>query len=493
MTVDPAADPRDRALERALHALERLEARLDSVDRAAREPIAVIGLGCRFPGADGPDAFARFLEEGGDAVGPAPPARVAMGLPAALHGGYFDDVAGFDPRPFGLTDDEALAMDPHQRLLLEVASEAVEDAGLAGGALAGSRTGVWLGLGAQNADYSWWLMQAGRRPGAAVVGGTFHSLMAARLSYLLDLRGPALVVDAACASGLVAIQLACESLRRRECDAAVAVAVNLVLSPLVSAAVESAGLLSRAGRCRSFDAAADGFVRGEGCGAVVLKRLSDLRPGEAVWAVIHGGAVGQDGRGNGLTAPNGPAQEAVLARALAAAGVAPARVGYVEAHATGTRLGDAIEAQALGAVYGAGRGRPLAVGAVKPNLGHLEAASGMAGFVKTVLALARRRIPPTPHLSALNPEIDPAGLGLEVVTAPRPWPEDAPFAGVSAFGMGGTDAHLILGPAPGPDHPPPSAARSADPARYRRRRFWPEEAGAAPSPTQRGSDRGKTQ
>lgn len=485
------------ALHRALNALERMQARLEAVQHAAREPIAVIGLGCRFPGANGPEAFADFLEAGGDAVGDVPAERAApfaaVGVEGVRRGGFFADVASFDAGCFGLSDIEALAMDPHQRLLLEIAWEALADAGLMGDALAGTRTGVYLALGAQNSDYAWWCLTDPKRLNGQVIGGSFHSLMPGRLSYLLDLRGPSLVVDAACSSSLAAVHLACQSLRRRECDTALVAAVNLVLSPLVSLAVHQNGLLSPSGRCRSFDAGADGFVRGEGGGVLVLKRLSDVAAaGMQPWAVILGSAIGQDGHGNGLSAPHGPAQEALLRQALAEADVEPTAVGYVEAHATGTRLGDAIEAQALSAVYGARRDRPLHIGAVKPNLGHLEAASGMAGLIKVIMAMQRRLIPPTLNIERLNPDIAPAELQLEVVTTPTDWPTDATLAGVSAFGMSGTSAHVIVGPATlTPDSPPAKdgglgrmmrRSRPLSPP-FQRRHFWPGDP-ITPSPVE---------
>jgi acyl transferase domain-containing protein len=469
--VTDRATAEAEALRRALNALERMQSRLEAVQQAAREPIAVIGLGCRFPGADGPEAFADFLETGGDAIGEVPTERAApfatVGLESVQRGGFFADVARFDAGRFGLSDAEALAMDPHQRLLLELAWEALADAGLADGTLAGTRTGVYLALGAQNNDYAGWLLNDPQQLNSHVIGGSFHSLMPGRLSYLLDLRGPSLVVDAACASALTVLHLASQALRRRECDTALVAAVNLVLSPLVSLAVQQSGLLSPSGCCRSFDAGADGFVRGEGGGVLVLKRLSDaIAAGDQPWAVILGSAIGQDGHGNGLSAPHGPAQEAILRQALADAGIEPAAVGYIEAHATGTRLGDAIEAQALGAVYGVNRPHPLRVGAVKPNLGHLEAASGMAGLIKVMLAMQRRIIPPTLHIERLNPDIDPAEL--EPVTVPTPWPEGA-LAGVSAFGMSGAGAHVIVGPTSNPRR-----SRPLSPP-FQRRRFWPDD------------------
>jgi acyl transferase domain-containing protein/acyl carrier protein len=449
LTSNPQAD----MLGRALDALEQVQNQLERERAAQNEAIAVVGLGCRFPDVDGADAFVAFLDNGGDAVREIPGQRNARfagdELQHLRRGGFFEDVAGFDADFFGLSDEEAVAMDPHQRLLLEVAWQALEDAGAAGGSLAGTCTGVYLGLGAQNSDYAWWLLNDSKMLDRHAIAGSFHSLMPGRLSYLLDLRGPSMVVDAACASGLAAVHLACQALRRRECDAAIAAAVNLVLSPLVSLAVQRSGLWSENGHCRAFDATADGFVRGEGCGVLVLKRLSDaIAQGDAIRGVIYGSAVGQDGRSNGLTAPNGPAQEAVIRRALEQSGIAPAQVGYVEAHATGTLLGDAIEAEALGTVYGPGRVAPLLIGALKPNLGHLEAASGMAGLIKTLLSVERRSIAPTLHHAQLNPDIDTVRSRITVVTRRTDWPENSPYAGVSAFGMSGTNAHLVVGPAP---------------------------------------------
>ena len=453
------SDPQ-RLLAQALDALDRVQAQLESERAAAREPIAIVGLGCRFPGADDASAFADFLANRRDAVRELPAARAARFAshphPALRRGGFFEEVAGFDAGFFGVSDEEALAMDPHQRMLLEVAWQALEDAGEAGGSLAGTNAGVWLGLGAQNSDYAWWQLEDAARLDRHAIPGSFHSLMAGRISYLLDLRGPSLVVDAACASGLAAVHLACNALRQRECDAALAGAVNLVLSPLVSAAVERNGLWSATGRCRAFDANADGFVRGEGCAVVLLKRLSDaLASGDAIRAVIHGSAVGQDGRSNGLTAPNGPAQEAVMRQALRNARIDAKHVGYVEAHATGTRLGDAIEAEALANVYGTGRAAPLQVGALKPSLGHLEAASGIAALAKAIIALETGSIPATLHHAAATPDV--SATGLSITSQATSWPHDAPYCGVSAFGMSGTNAHAILGPAPASKAPASTA------------------------------------
>ncbi len=475
----PGEGGNEAALRRALSALERMQARLTASQQAAREPIAVVGLGCRFPGSRGPEGFADFLQAQGNAICEVPDPRArwfaAAESPAARRAGFFQDIASFDPGRFGLSDAEALAMDPHQRLMLEVAWEALADADVTLDALRGSRGGVYLALGAQNSDFAWWWLHDRQRLDGRLIGGSFHSLMPGRLSYLLDWRGPSVVLDAACASALTALHWACQSLRQGEIPLALVAAVNLVLSPLVSHAVARNGLLSPTASCRSFDASADGFVRGEGVGVLVLKRLSDaLAANDRPWALILGSAIGQDGHGNGLSAPHGPAQAQLLRQALAVAGVSPAAVGYVEAHATGTRLGDAIEAQALGAIYGSGRDSPLRVGAVKPNLGHLEAASGMAGLLKVIMALQRRIVPPTLHLSQLNPDIDAEDLGLEFVTRQTDWSDQAQrLAGVSAFGMSGAGAHVIVAPAAAP-----RASRPLEPA-FQRRRLWPDDLNVA--------------
>ncbi len=430
---------------------------------ASREPIAVVAAGCRFPGgADDPEAYWRLLRDGVDAVGPVPAAR--WGAEGAGTGrAYSHDMAclegidGFDAAFFGISPREASAMDPQHRLLLEVAWEAVERAAWSPRLLAGSQTGVFIGI--YSDDYAQERLY--RRAAEQIDGhgglAMMRSLAAGRIAYALDLHGPVMALDAACASSLLAIHLACRSLRDGECDRALAGGVNLVLSPEITLALCQMKALSPSGRCRTFSADADGFVRGEGCGVVALRRLSDaVRDGDPVLAVIRGSAVNHDGRSNGISAPNGTAQQDVLRAALADAGVPAASIGFVEAHGTGTSLGDPIELRALGAVYGADRAAPLPVGSAKTNFGHLEAAAGVAGFLKVVLALLQGEVPPNLHFTAPNPHVAWDSLGLAVPVVPQPFAaSDAPLRGaISAFGMSGTNVHLILEAAPELDDAP---------------------------------------
>ena len=327
-------------LARTMAAMEALQQRLKAQADREREPIAVIGLGCRFPGVGGPDAFAAFLARGESAIGRLSPARIAEGSGpgAAIYqtGGFFPDVSAFDAEAFGLNADEALAMDPHLRFLLEVTRDAIDDAGLGGKRLAGTRTGVFLALGAQNSDYATALMSADGEHARHAIAGSFHSLMTGRISYHFDLRGPSFVVDAACASSLVAVDLACQALRRGDCETAIVGAVNLILSDAVSRAIDRHGLWSKQGCVSSHDERADGFVRGEGVGVLVLRRASDAtRQENPVRAMILGAATGQDGHGNGIAAPNAPAQLAVIERALKQAAVSAGAIAHVECHATG--------------------------------------------------------------------------------------------------------------------------------------------------------------
>ncbi|UQX09680.1 type I polyketide synthase [Candidatus Mycobacterium methanotrophicum] len=434
---------------------------------SADDPVAVIGVGCRFPGdVFGPEGFWRFLGDGRCAVGEVPPDRWAGfddGSPevaAALSGttrwgSFLTDIDAFDAEFFEISPREAAKMDPQQRLLLEVAYEALEHAGLRADSLRQSRTGVFVGACAGEYGYlaSMDLSQVDAWSGT---GGAL-SIIANRLSYFLDLRGPSVTVDTACSSSLVAVHLACQSLRAGESSLAVAGGVNLLLSPAVTRSFDVAEAMSPTGRCHAFDAGADGFVRGEGCGVVVLKRLADaVADGDPVLAVVRGSAVNQDGRSNGLMAPNPAAQMDVLRAAYANAGIEPRQVDYVEAHGTGTLLGDPIEARALGRVLGRGRpeSAPLLIGALKSNLGHLEAAAGIAGFIKAVLAVQRGRIPASLNFDNPNPLIPFDNLRLKVVDEPRDWPVTGQprRAGVSAFGFGGTNAHVVVeqGPDPGP-------------------------------------------
>jgi phthiocerol/phenolphthiocerol synthesis type-I polyketide synthase B len=428
------------------------------------EPVAVVGIGCRLPGeVFGPQSFWRLLVEGEDAVTEVPadrwdaeafydPDPLAPGRMTTKWGGFLSDVAGFDADFFGITPREAAAMDPQQRVLLEVAWEALEHAGIAPDSLGGSRTSVMMGLCSW--DYTLVNVEANAEINAYLSTGNPHSTAVGRISYLLGLQGPAVAVDTACSSSLVAIHLACQSLRLRESDVALAGGVQLCLSPQTSIALSKWSALSNRGRCSSFDASADGFVRGEGCGVAVLKRLPDaVRDGDRVLAVVRGSAVNQDGRSNGLTAPNVLAQRAVITEALRVASIAPDTVGYIEAHGTGTVLGDPIEFEALAATYGRGD-NPCGLGAVKTNFGHLEAAAGVAGFIKAVLALQHGQIPPNLNFSRWNPAIDPSATRLFVPTENTPWPAGAGprRAGVSSFGIGGTNAHVVLeqGPEPAP-------------------------------------------
>ncbi|ROO84786.1 acyl transferase domain-containing protein [Actinocorallia herbida] len=421
---------------------------------AAAFPIAVVGLSCRLPGAPDPAAFWRLLAAGTDAV------SARSGVP----GGYLEGTDLFDPAFFGISPREAVAADPQQRLLLELAWEALEEARVPPGTLAGRAVGVFAA--ATHGDYAAVVQRAGE---AAVTRHTLpglnRALLANRISHALGLRGPSLTVDAAQASGLVAVQLAVESLRRGETEVALAGGVNLILAPDSDLSSARFGGLSPDGRCKVFDARANGYVRGEGGGVVVLKRLADaVADGDRVHAVILGAAAGNDGATDGLTVPSAAAQEDVVRRALADAGLSRDDVQYVELHGTGTPVGDPIEAAALGAALGAGRKAPLRVGSVKTNIGHLEGAAGIAGLLKVVLGLRHGTIPATLHHVSPNPAIPLDALGLEVQTETGPWPETADadadaahrVAGVSSFGMGGTNCHLVLA------GPPVSAASSAD-------------------------------
>ena len=359
------------------------------------EPIAIIGLGCRLPGdIHGPDALWDFLAAGRSAVGTVPDGRWQAfddGTPqtgaALAHttqwGSFLNDIDAFDAEYFSITPREADRIDPQQRLLLEVAVEAFEHAGIPAETLQRSQTGVFVGSCVS--EYGYLASRDLSKIDAWTGTGGALSIIANRLSYFLDLRGPSLTVDTACSSSLVAVHLACQSLRTGQSELAVAAGVNLILSPVVTRSFDAAEAMSPTGACHAFDAAADGFVRGEGCGVAVLKRLSDaIRDGDQVLAVVRGSAVNQDGRSNGLMAPNPTAQAAVLRAACTDAGIQPLEIDYVEAHGTGTLLGDPIEARALGAVYGRGRqpDAPLLAGAVKTNLGHLEAAAGIVGLIK---------------------------------------------------------------------------------------------------------------
>ncbi|GHO44998.1 type I polyketide synthase [Ktedonospora formicarum] len=420
------------------------------------EPIAVIGLGCRFPGADGPDAFWQLLRDGVDGISEVPSSRWSLDeyyaperTPGKMNtrwGGFLQDVDKFDPYFFGISPREAAGMDPQQRILLEVAWEALENAGIPAERLAGKSAGVFVGVSSN--DYSYLQYGDTSRLDAYSGTGNANSIVANRLSYLLDLRGPSMAIDTACSSSLVAVHLACQNIRNGECEVALAAGVNLILTPDLTITFSQAHMMSEYGRCRTFDNAADGYVRGEGCGVVVLKPLSAAqRDGDTVLALIRGSAVNQDGRSNGLTAPNGPSQEAVIRQALRKAGVLPHQIDYVETHGSSTPLGDPIEVDALKAVLMEQRegDQSCVLGSVKTNIGHLEAAAGIAGLIKTVLSLQHSEIPPHLHFQQLNEHISFEDTTFVIPRERMPWPEGKRhLAGVSAFGFGGTNVHVVL-------------------------------------------------
>jgi acyl transferase domain-containing protein len=461
-------------LKRALLAIDELQAKLADARQAAHEPIAVIGIGCRMPGkSDSPEAMWRVLREGVSTARQIPADRFdieryydpnpdAPGKIVTKWGAFIDDVDRFDAPLFGIAPREAMSLDPQQRLLLEVIWQALEHGGQAPDRLSGSRTSVFVGI--VTGDYAHLLQQAGVPDVDGHYGtGIGHSLASGRVSYILGLQGPALSIDTACSSSLVGVHLACQSLRAGDCRMAIAAGVNVMLTPELWIVYSRSHMLSADDRCKTFDATADGFLRGEGAGAVVLKRLSDaVADGDRVLAVIRGSAINQDGPSSSLTAPNGPAQEAVIRAAVADAGIDPLDVTYVEAHGTGTPLGDPIEIQALAAALGQGRDAlaPLLVGSAKTNFGHLEGAAGVAGLIKLVLALQHGEIPPHLHLTRLNPHVDWESLPLDVPTTLTPWPAGRPrIGGVSSFGFSGTNVHVILEAAAEQAAPAPAADR----------------------------------
>ncbi len=451
-------------LNRALLAIEKLEARIKSMENAQREPIAIIGLGCRFPGgANDAESFWQLLRDGVDTVTEVPADRwdidayydadpEAPGKMYTRKGAFLEGVDQFDPQFFGIMPKEAHAMDPQQRLLLETTWEALENAGIPTDSLAGTRTGVYVGI--LGTDYA--TIQTSN-DGINEVGpyygsGVAHSIASGRISYLLGLQGPSMSIDTACSSSLVAIHQACLSLRTKETNLALAGGVNLILTPDASIALSKNKMMAADGHCKTFDASADGYVRGEGCGVIVLKRLSDaVADGDNILAVIRGSAVNQDGASSGLTAPNGPSQEAVIRDAVANAGIQPQDITYVETHGTGTSLGDPIEVQALASALGKGRDakHPLLIGSVKTNVGHLETAAGVVGLVKLIMSLRHKAIPPHLHLKQPNPFIPWAQLPVSVPTTLTPWPESALLiAGLSSFGFSGTNVHIVVSAPP---------------------------------------------
>ncbi|HKY44287.1 MAG TPA: beta-ketoacyl synthase N-terminal-like domain-containing protein, partial [Pyrinomonadaceae bacterium] len=444
--------------KRALLAL-RLQAQQESESKAKTEPIAVVGIGCRFPGnINSANEFWQALVNGVDAVGEIPSDRwdvdsyydPAPGTPGKMNtrwGGFINDIDKFDAAFFGISPREANSLDPQQRVLLEVSWEALEDAGQATDKLSGSQTGVFIGICRNDYGQLHGVTEEPARIDAYFGTGNASSFAAGRISYLLGLHGPSLVVDTACSSSLVAVHLACRSLRAGECRMALAGGVNLILSPVVNIYLSQLRTFAPDGRCKAFDDRADGYVRGEGCGVVVLKQLSDaLADNDNVLAVIRGSAVNQDGRSAGMTAPNGPAQEAVIRGALMDAEMDSREVSFVEAHGTGTSLGDPIEVRALAAVFDEGRERPLMIGSVKSNLGHLEAAAGIAGLIKLVLTVQHGEIPKQLHFSEPSSYIPWKDLRVAVPRERMRWELDrgARVGAVSSFGFSGTNAHVVL-------------------------------------------------
>lgn len=474
--TESTAAPELSPVKRALLEIRELRAKLAETEVREREPIAIIGTGLRFPGgAQTPDSYWDLLANGVDAITEIPPERWSAeefydpepdrpGTMSTRWGGFIDHVDRFDHEFFNISPREAETLDPQQRLLLEVTWEALEHANVPVDSLFGRRAGVFVGIA--NSDYMRMMLTDRADIDTYTVTGSALSIAAGRLAYVLGVEGPTMSIDTACSSSLVAVHLAARSLRARECDLALAGGVNLILSPDLTISFSRARMMAPDGRCKAFDASADGYVRSEGCAMIALKRLSDaVADGDRVLAVIRGSAINQDGRSGGLTAPNGPSQEAVVRDALAMAGVDPLDVSYVETHGTGTLLGDPIEAGALGATLCRGRDedRPLMIGSVKTNIGHTESAAGVAGLIKVVLMMQHGRVPPHLHLKELNPFVTGDGHALTVPTDGVDWdPPSGRIAGVSSFGLSGTNAHLIIGEAPSPDLGNVDVAAGAD-------------------------------
>ena len=449
-------------LKRALIAIKDLTTKLEKAEKANLEPIAVVGMSCRMPNANNIEEFWQLLKNGVDAVSEVPENRWDIdsyydqdssiaGKMSSRWGAFLSGVDQFDPMFFGISPREASAMDPQQRIFLEVAWEALENAGQTTENLSNSQTGVFVGI--YNSDYAWMQFDDINSISTYTGTGVAHSIVANRLSYVLNLKGPSLSIDTACSSSITAIHYACQSLRNKESNLAVAGGINLILSPVSTVTVCKILGMAADGRCKTFDARADGIVRGEGCGVVILKRLSDaIADNDNILAIIRGSAINQDGRGAGLTAPNVLAHTSVIKAAIENAQIQPNQVDYIEAHGTGTSLGDPIEVQALGMVYNQPRpdNSKCFISSVKTNIGHLEAAAGIAGLIKAILCLQNQTIVPNLHFQSLNPNISLTGTPFFIPTKLYPWlrTDNPRFAAVSSFGLGGSNSHIIIQDAP---------------------------------------------
>ncbi len=464
MKENKTSNNQQELMKKALNELRSLRSQIRDLQYKKTEPVAILGIGCRFPGScDSPDDFWQLLNQGVDAVSEVPKNRFlidkyydpdpdAPGKIYTKNGGFLGDVDNFDADFFDMTPREVISLDPKQRVLMEVTWEALENANIPSDSLYGESAGVFFGM----SSYDFMMKQAKslcpEDIDAYFSTGNAQCVASGRISYLLGLTGPCMSVDTACSSSLLSVHLACQSLRNNECNIALAGGINLILAPEISINFSRAKMLSRDGRCKTFDNSADGYGRGEGCGVIVLKRLSDaISQKDNILAVIKGSATNQDGPSGGLTVPNGPAQQAVIKEALKNADVTPDEISYIEAHGTGTSLGDPIEISALGNVFANHqKNRPLIVGSVKTNIGHLESASGIAGLIKVVLSLGNNQIPKHLHLRSLNRHVDWNNLPIKIPESGCDWPSgyEKRLAGVSSFGFSGSNVHLVLEEAP---------------------------------------------